>query len=124
MLVLNRFVVASDRRTRFVERAHAALAALAAPPGYLRGELTRSLDEPEHWCLLTEWKNVGSYRRALGRFDVKITATPLLAESLMEPSAYETLAAGGARRSSANVASETVPSDPGLRALGSYGIAA
>ncbi|WP_212839222.1 antibiotic biosynthesis monooxygenase [Catellatospora sp. IY07-71] len=92
MLMLNRFVIAANEEA-FVERAHAALAALAARPGYLRGELTRSLDEPEHWCLLTEWESVGAYRRALGGFDVKMTATPLLAESLMEPCAYETLAA-------------------------------
>jgi quinol monooxygenase YgiN len=89
--MFNRFVIESDPAP-FVERAHAALAALAARPGYVRGELTRSLDEPEHWCLLTEWASVGAYRRALGGFDVKVTATPLLAESLMEPSAYETLA--------------------------------
>lgn len=91
MLVLNRFVVASP--DDFLPRAHAALRALSESEGYLRGELTRALDDPSHWCLLTEWRNVGSYRRALGRFEVKITATPLLAESLMEPSAFETLAA-------------------------------
>jgi quinol monooxygenase YgiN len=89
--MLNRCVIAANEEA-FVERAHAALAALAARPGYLRGELTRSLDEPEHWCLLTEWESVGAYRRALGGFDVKMTATPLLAESLMEPCAFETLA--------------------------------
>jgi hypothetical protein len=91
VLVLNRFVVSSDDNS-FVEKAHAALAVLAESPGYVRGELTRSLDDPEYWCLLTEWANVGSYRRALGRFEVKVSATPLLAQSLMEPSAYETLA--------------------------------
>lgn len=91
MLVLNRFLVTDDE-PGFVQRAHAALEALAAAPGYLRGELTRSLDEPSSWCLVTEWANVGVYRRALGRFDVKVNATPLLAQSLMEPSAYETLA--------------------------------
>jgi quinol monooxygenase YgiN len=95
MLVFNRFVVSPDSAgdvDAFVARAHAALEALAARPGYLRGELTRSLDEPASWCLLTEWANVGAYRRALGAFDVKVTATPLLAESLFEPTAYETLA--------------------------------
>lgn len=35
---------------------------------------------------------MGTYRRALGAFDVKIYATPLLAESLDEPSAFEALA--------------------------------
>jgi hypothetical protein len=92
VLVLNRFLVDDDRVEAFTERAHAALAALAACPGYRAGRLTRALDEPDHWCLVTEWESVGTYRRALGAFDVKINATPLLAESVDEPSAYEILA--------------------------------
>lgn len=92
MLVTNRFVVAEQTAATFTERAHAALAALAARPGYLRGQLLRALDDPRHWCLLTEWESVGTYRRALGAFDVKVHATPLLAESRDEPSAYEALA--------------------------------
>jgi quinol monooxygenase YgiN len=95
VLVMNRFVVADDdggASDTFARRAHAALAALAARPGYMRGQLTRSLDEPTHWCLVTEWESVGAYRRALGAFEVKVEATPLLAESIDEPSAYEALA--------------------------------
>ncbi|MFE9692945.1 antibiotic biosynthesis monooxygenase family protein [Micromonospora sp. NPDC005806] len=92
MLVTNRFVVDTEVAPDFTERAHAALAALAARPGYLRGELLRALDDPTNWCLLTEWESVGAYRRALGGFDVKVTAVPLLAQSVDEPSAYETLA--------------------------------
>jgi heme oxygenase (mycobilin-producing) len=92
VLVMNRFVVEEDAAAAFTGRAHAALVALAARPGYRRGQLTRSLDEPSHWCLVTEWESVGTYRRALGDFDVKVYATPLLAESLDEPSAYEALA--------------------------------
>ena len=92
MLVLNRFVVPPDTQDDFVPRAHAALAALAASRGYLSGRLTRALDEPSAWTLVTEWESVGAYRRALGGFDVKVHATPLLSESLDEPSAYETLA--------------------------------
>jgi quinol monooxygenase YgiN len=93
MLVLNRFVVPPETPDSFVERAHAALAALADRPGYLSGRLTRALDDPAHWTLVTEWESVGAYRRALGGFDVKVHATPLLSESLDEPSAFETLAA-------------------------------
>jgi len=93
MLVLNRFVVPPDTRDGFVEQAHAALAALADRPGYLSGRLTRALDDPSYWTLVTEWESVGAYRRALGGFDVKVHATPLLARSLDEPSAFETLAA-------------------------------
>lgn len=92
MLALNRFVVASERTAEFTTQAQQALAALAARPGYRGGELTRALDEPTHWCLVTRWASVGAYRRALGDFDVRVNATPLLASSLNEPSAYEVLA--------------------------------
>jgi len=93
MLVLNRFLVPPDAQDGFVTRAHAALAALAERPGYLSGRLTRALDDPAYWTLATDWESVGAYRRALGGFDVKVHATPLLSESIDEPSAYETLAA-------------------------------
>ena len=92
MLVLNRFVVPTDTQDGFVEQAHAALAALADRPGYLAGRLTRALEDPASWTLVTEWESVGAYRRALGGFDVKVHATPLLARSVDEPSAFETLA--------------------------------
>ena len=92
MLVVNRFIVGVDDATDFSERAGLALAALAARPGYVRGTLGRAYDDPTHWSLTTEWESVGAYRRALGGFDVKVTATPLLAQSIDEPSAYEILA--------------------------------
>ncbi|BAL86428.1 hypothetical protein AMIS_12080 [Actinoplanes missouriensis 431] len=92
MLVLNRFHVPPETQDGFVERAHAALAALADSPGYRSGRLARALEDPAAWTLVTEWESVGAYRRALGRFEVKMHATPLLAETLDEPSAFETLA--------------------------------
>ncbi|GAB3860372.1 hypothetical protein GCM10029963_63190 [Micromonospora andamanensis] len=46
MLVTNRFVVDEDVAEAFTARAHAALAALAARPGYQRGQLVRALDDP------------------------------------------------------------------------------
>jgi len=91
VLVVNRFVVPGDD-TDFRTRAAAALAALGARPGYLRGRLGRAYDDPTRWTLLTEWESVGAYRRALSAYDVKVNATPLLAESLDEPSAFEILA--------------------------------
>lgn len=75
----------------FAVRAQDALAVLAARPGYLRGELGRSADDPADWVLVTEWADIGSYRRALGSYEVKLRATPLLAESVEVPSSFETL---------------------------------
>ena len=65
----------------FEARARTALGALAARPGYERGTLGRSTDDPSAWMLLTEWENIGSYRRALGAYEVKLHATPLLADA-------------------------------------------
>jgi hypothetical protein len=93
MLVLNRFLIPAETSgDDFAERAHAALAALAAQTGYVSGRLARALDDPAHWSLVTEWESVGAYRRALGGFDVKVHAAPLLGQSIDEPSAFETLA--------------------------------
>lgn len=72
-------------------RGRDALAAFAANPGYLRGSLGRSTDVGDAWVLLTEWVDVGSYRRALGAYDVKLRATPLLGDAADLPSAYEAL---------------------------------
>ncbi|HEY8451113.1 MAG: antibiotic biosynthesis monooxygenase [Micromonosporaceae bacterium] len=92
MLALSRFVVVPERTAEFTRQAHAALAALASRPGYRDGVLARSLDSPEHWCLVTRWDSVGAYRRALADVRVRTEAVPLLAQSTAEPSAYETLA--------------------------------
>jgi hypothetical protein len=91
VLVVTRFVV-DGAESDLTERATTALGVLAACKGYLRGRLTRSLDEPANWMMITEWASVGAYRRALSSYDVKVYATPLLAQSLDEPSAYEQLA--------------------------------
>jgi quinol monooxygenase YgiN len=90
VLVVTRFVV--NEPDPFVERAHTALATLAARPGYLSGQLARAIDEPDQWCMVTVWESVGAYRRALSSYEVKLHATPLLAEAFDEPSAFEVLA--------------------------------
>jgi hypothetical protein len=83
----------------FGERAADALQVLAARPGYVRGTLGRSTDDERHWVLVTYWQDVGSYRRALGAYDVKLRATPLLAQAVRQDSSFEALLsveAGGA----------------------------
>lgn len=95
MLVVNRFRIGVDEADDFAEQAGKALEALAARPGYLWGQVGRAYDDPSFWTLTTEWESVGAYRRALGGFEVKVHATPLLAQSVDEPSAYETLMTTG-----------------------------
>ncbi|PRY02714.1 antibiotic biosynthesis monooxygenase family protein [Allonocardiopsis opalescens] len=91
MIVVIRFRVAEPAAADFRERAAAALAALAARPGYTGGRLGRNADDPGLWALVTEWEGPGFYRRALSDYTVKVSAVPLLSEALDEPSAYEVL---------------------------------
>ncbi|MDX6302346.1 MAG: hypothetical protein QOF53_3560 [Nocardioidaceae bacterium] len=94
--MVTRFRVADPDADAFRDRADAALAALAERPGFVWGQLGRNLDEPALWLITTSWQDVGSYRRALSAYDVKVTAVPLLSRAIDEPSAYEHVEAGRA----------------------------
>ena len=90
MLVVNRFRVPEDD-VDFRGDLEAALEVLAQQTGYAEGQLGRNLDDPTLWVMVTRWKDVGSYRRALSSYDVKVGAVPLLSRAVDEPSAYEPL---------------------------------
>jgi quinol monooxygenase YgiN len=93
VLVVSRFAVAEGEADDFAERARVALEALAARPGFRRGRVGRSVDEPTEWVLVTEWAGVGAYRRALSAYEVRLAATPLLAQGRDESGAFEVLVA-------------------------------
>jgi quinol monooxygenase YgiN len=95
VLVVNRFRVAAEDAETFRAQVQVAVAALAQRPGYLDGTVGRNLDEPDLWVLSTTWAGVGSYRRALSAYDVKLAAVPLLSRAIDEPSAYEPVDADG-----------------------------
>jgi hypothetical protein len=76
-----------------LSEAEAALTALAARPGFVRGRVGRATDEPTTWVLTTEWASVGAYRRSLSGYDVKIATAALFAHARPEPSAFEVLLA-------------------------------
>ncbi len=78
--------------TPLQELLTAALDALAARPGFVRGRAGRSVDEPTLWVLTTEWADVGAYRRSLSAYDVKLATAALFAHAVPEPSAFQVLA--------------------------------
>lgn len=94
VLVVNRFRVEESDVT-FADEVATAHDLLAAKPGYVGGAVGRNLDDPTLWVLETRWSNVGSYRRALSAYDVKLGAVPLLSRAIDEPSAYELLGDDG-----------------------------
>jgi quinol monooxygenase YgiN len=91
VLVVNRFRVPEDEAEAFRADLEAAHAVLALQKGYADGSLGRNVDDPGLWVMVTRWRDVGSYRRALSSYDVKVGAVPLLSRALDEPSAYEPL---------------------------------
>jgi quinol monooxygenase YgiN len=94
VLVVNRFRVTADRADVFREDLESARDALAACTGYAGGEIGRNVDDPELWVLSTRWENVGSYRRALSSYDVKLRAVMTLSQAIEEPTAYERVEPG------------------------------
>jgi quinol monooxygenase YgiN len=88
VLLVARLRPAADTEA-FQAEVVAAIEALALRPGHLRSRLARALDDPECWVLVSEWQNVGSYRRALSSYDVKMASGGLMGAVIEEPTAYQ-----------------------------------
>ena len=95
MLVVTRHQVPPGSEAAWLDRARAAVSALAQRPGYRSARIGRAVDDRGLFVLETEWEHVGAYRRALSGYDVKVAAWPVLGEALGEPTAYELLHADG-----------------------------
>jgi len=80
----------SDDAT-FISEVRAALQSLASRPGHLSSRLARALDDPSVWVLVSEWENVGSYRRALSSYDVKMASGVIMDSVVPEPTAFEVI---------------------------------
>jgi quinol monooxygenase YgiN len=91
VLVVTRYRIREGDETAFLADAREALDAFAGQPGHRRGHLGRSTDEPDLWLIVTEWEDVGSYRRALSAYDVKMRSVPVMYRAVVEPTAYEVI---------------------------------
>lgn len=98
VLVVSRFAVPAEQQDAFRRDLDRAVAALGACAGFRDADAGRNVDDPELWVLVTRWADVGSYRRALSSYDVKVAAVPLLSRALDEPSAYEPVDRGELNR--------------------------
>jgi quinol monooxygenase YgiN len=88
VLVVARLRPPTDEQS-FRAEIRAAIEALATRPGHIASRLARALDDPSMWVLVSEWENVGSYRRALSSYDVKMASAVLMGAVVNEPTAYE-----------------------------------
>ena len=90
MLVVNKFRGGETLRADL----ETAIGVLATMPGFEDSTLGRNLDEPDLWVLVTRWRDVGSYRRALSSYDVKVGVVPVLSRAVDEASAFEVVEPG------------------------------
>ncbi len=86
-----RFRVPPAEQSAFESRLAAAVEVLSRQRGYLAARAGRNVDDPELLALTLEFDDIGSYRRALSPYEVKLTAVPLLSTAVDEPTAYESL---------------------------------
>ncbi|MEJ1110821.1 MULTISPECIES: antibiotic biosynthesis monooxygenase family protein [unclassified Kribbella] len=91
MFVVIRFRVPEAEQAEFAVRLQAAVDVLQKQKGFVAAQVGRNVDDPELIALNLEWLNVGSYRRALSPYEVKLTAVPLLSLAIDEPTAYDDL---------------------------------
>jgi hypothetical protein len=78
--------------TAVLTAARQVLEVLADQDGYLRGWITRAVDDPDLLVVAHEWADAGSYRRALSAYEVKLRWQFLLTAT-DEATAFEVLVA-------------------------------
>lgn len=91
MLAVMRFQIRDQELDAFLVKADSAVAALSRRPGFVHAQVGRALDDADLMVILVEFADVGSYRRALSNYDVKMRAVQLLSQAIDEPTAFEVL---------------------------------
>lgn len=107
--VVMRFVVTAEQGDDFESQMRELIDLLGTMPGYQAADLGRATDDPTLWSLVTTWRSVGEYRRAISSYEVKVRQ-PLLSRAIDEPSAFEVLYS---RRGDAVVVARTARSAEG-----------
>ena len=108
-VVVMRFRVADDGADAFRREAADVTRLLAGFDGCRGVEVARASDDATLWTLVSRWHSVGSYRKALSDFDVKLHAVPFLSRAIDEPTAFEVLFgvdAAGERTASGDLAGD------------------
>lgn len=95
VIVATRHRVQDGTGLAFRTAAADALEVLAGRPGFLDGWVARAVDDATLWTVVTTWRDIGSYRRALSGYEAKMRVVPLLSTAVDEPSAFEVLATAG-----------------------------
>lgn len=100
VFVVIRFRVDEAAQAEFADRLATAVEVLSRQRGFVAARTGRNADDPELLALSMEWENIGSYRRALSPYEVKVAAVPILSQAIDEPTAYDLIGSAPADRGS------------------------
>lgn len=89
MIVVTRHLVPQVELVDWLEAAKVAIAPLAGRPGCQGVSIGLATDQVDLISVVSRWDGVGSYRRALSNFEVKMHSIPFLSTAIDEPSAFE-----------------------------------
>lgn len=89
VLVISRFRVPREKAVDFAKEARSAIAVLADSAGFIDASLGQATDDETLRVITTRWIGVGAYRKALSRYEVKLSVIPFLSFAVDEPSAFE-----------------------------------
>ncbi len=90
-VVVMRFAVPIDGADAFEEEACDVARLLAGFDGCTGVDVARASDDRELWVMVARWDSIGSYRKALSAYEVKLNAVPFLSRAIDEPTAFEVL---------------------------------
>jgi hypothetical protein len=76
-------------------RLEELLAGLAENPGCELGWVACSPDDPRSWVVTSIWRDMGSFRRGLSGFEVKVALGKLAVEAVDQPSVFEIVLSHG-----------------------------
>ncbi|MEO8107248.1 MAG: antibiotic biosynthesis monooxygenase family protein [Actinomycetes bacterium] len=96
-VVVMRFRVPADGVEGFRAQAAAVARLLGGAVGCEGVQVVRASDDSALWAMVAQWHSVGSYRKALSSYEVKVGAVPFLAKAIDEPTAFEVLFAVDAK---------------------------
>ena len=85
-------------------------------PGFLSMELGQSTDSLEDLTVIHRWESVGSYRKALSRYEIKAEVIPFLSQFMRDSVTVEIISdtqSGAARMGASSLASDSVTFDRG-----------
>lgn len=100
-----------------VRDIESAFTRLSESNGFIRGSIARSVDDPQVCVLTMEFADVGAYRKALSRYEIKAEVVPLLSTTLDDITTFEIAIARAEGETTTYVSGHA--HDSGLTALGS-----